>query len=777
MNLDIISNQIYIVAVNEAKLQNHEFITPEHFLYSALMFDMGRTIIAEGGGEVSEIIKDLRAYLNSDIPTKTTSTPTESELLTRMFESAKDITLEIDEDKITLANLLVSIFELSKEECFATNLMINKKVDKLKIAKLVYRYDHKTGAEIDLEDDENIENSEYVEYGGNKDFQIFNDEDFKIFGNEDLKNSQNHQNANSQKFLNKYAPNLTEKAKANIFDPIIGRENILDRTFQILCRRFKNNPVYVGLSGVGKTSLVQGLAQKIANGEVPEKLKDSSVFHLDLGLIVAGTKYRGDFEERLLKVLDLISKEKNPIVYIDEIHQISGNANNSGNADVSSLIKQYFMEENIRFIGSTSHDEYQRVFCKNKSVASKFQKIDVDEPTIDEAILILDGIKNKYEQFHNVKYSSEVIRSACYLTDKYINDRYLPDKAIDVIDEAGAFLRLNSASEEVINVDVSDISDIVAKIALIPTESVSNDDKEKIKNLEQELKCVVFGQDKAIEDIVSAVKLSRAGLKDENKPIANLLFVGSTGVGKTEIANQLSKILGIKLLRFDMSEYQEEHTIGNLIGSPQGYIGHEKGGLLTNAVLKSPHCVLLLDEIEKAHPKILNVLLQVMDYGTLTDNDGRKINFKNIILIMTSNAGASEIGKSVIGFENKKLSSGEVDKAVSRIFSPEFRNRLDEVIVFNPLDFEMAENITKKAFKNLSKMLDEKNVRLKVSEDVIKHISKSGLTLDYGAREILRVINRDVKKIIAEEILFNERENKDIFLCLFENRIQIKQIK
>ena len=526
------------------------------------------------------------------------------------------------------------------------------------------------------------------------------------------------------------------------------------RTVQILCRRTKNNPIHVGEPGVGKTSIVLGLARLINEGKVPEKIKNSEIYSLDIGGLLAGTKYRGDFEERIKKVLDQIKHRVNPIVYIDEIHSIVGaGALGGGSLDASNLLKPYLMEGKIKFIGATTFDEYKKHFEKDKALTRRFQTVEVKEPSISETIEILNGIKKSYEEYHNVSYTDQAIESAVILSNKYINDKFLPDKAIDVIDEAGASISMENSEERAL-IDEVKIEEIISKMCHIPKKTVEKDEIKALMTLENKLKSDIFGQNAAIDEVVKCIKMSRAGLKDEGKPVASMLFVGPTGVWKTEICRVLSKELGIKLIRFDMSEYGEKHAASKLIGAPPGYVGYEEGGLLTDSVRKNPYCVLLLDEIEKAHPDILSVLLQVMDYATLTDNQGRKADFRNVILIMTSNAGAKEIGKNKVGFGERVVQGEAIKDEVKRFFTPEFRNRLDKIVVFNHIDKEMAINITIKEIGLFKEQLLSKNIILEFDDSVINHISSEGVSKEYGAREISRIINSEIKALLIDEILF-----------------------
>lgn len=550
-----------------------------------------------------------------------------------------------------------------------------------------------------------------------------------------------------------FAPCLNDTLKD--VNPLIGREKELDRTIQILCRKDKNNPLHIGEPGVGKTAITYGLVQMIRENRVPEALAGARIFSLDLGGMLAGTQYRGDFEKRLKKVLSDISCEKKPIIYIDEIHNISGaGAVGESSIDASNMLKPYLTDGHIRFIGATTYEEYKKYFEKNKSLVRRFQNIEIKEPSEDETIRILEGLKDKYEDFHGVKYSKGVIEYAVQMSSKYINERYLPDKAIDLIDEAGAYRKLHPTDKKVQIVDKKIINEVLTTICRVPVETVKTDDVSGLSNLEKRMKKKIFGQDEAVEHVVNAVKFSKAGLLDENKPLASLLFVGPTGVGKTEIAKTLAEELGIRLIRFDMSEYGEKHAVAKLIGAPAGYVGYEDGGLLTESIRKNPSSVLLLDEIEKAHSDIYNVLLQVMDYATLTDNQGRKADFRNVIVIMTSNAGASQIGKKMIGFGSENQNEGVIMEAVKQTFQPEFRNRLNKIVVFNSMDEDMASRIAERKLSELVSKLSARKIKLSVDKSSVQLIIKRGITPEFGAREVDRIIRNDIKPLFVDKILF-----------------------
>ena len=553
---------------------------------------------------------------------------------------------------------------------------------------------------------------------------------------------------------NDYLINLNSMVNENKIDKIIGRKKEIDRLIQILSRRNKNNPLLVGESGVGKTAIAEGLAYLISKNNVPAIMQNTIVYSLDIAALIAGTKYRGDFEKRLKGVLSFLQNEENPILFIDEIHTIIGAGSASGGSlDVSNLLKPALGKGQIRCIGSTTFQEYRGIFNQNQALSRRFQKIDVVEPTFDECEEILDGIKDIYEEYHNVKYSNESIKSAVELSTKYINDRFLPDKAIDVIDETGALLNINRKNKKTIKVTKTNIETTISKITKIPEQSITSKDKKNLKNIKDNLKRVIFGQDKAVETLSNAIKLSRVGLRDENKTIGSFLFTGPTGVGKTEISKQLSEIMGIELIRFDMSEYMERHTVSRLIGAPPGYVGYDQGGLLTEAIVKTPHCVLLLDEIEKAHPDIFNILLQVMDAGVLTDNNGRKADFRNVILIMTTNIGAELLSKRNIGFAESSNESDAMN-SLNKLFSPEFRNRLDETIQFNYLDKTVILSIVDKFLTKLQAQLDKRNVEIVVSNKVVNWIADNGYDKEMGARPMERFISQNIKKPLVDKLLF-----------------------
>jgi ATP-dependent Clp protease ATP-binding subunit ClpA len=577
---------------------------------------------------------------------------------------------------------------------------------------------------------------------------------------------------------NSFLINLNNLVEEDKIDNLIGRTKEVERLVQILSRRTKNNPLLVGESGVGKTAIAEGLAYLICNKKVPQIISKSTIYSLDIAALVAGTKYRGDFEKRLKEVLNFLDTKDKPILFIDEIHTIIGAGSASGGSlDVSNLLKPALAKGQIRCIGSTTFQEYRGIFDQNQALSRRFQKIDVLEPNYDECVEILDGLKGIYEEYHNVNYSNESIKTSIELSSKYINDRFLPDKAIDVIDETGAMLNIARKNDKKITVNQSDIEKTISKITKIPEQSITVADKKNLKNIEDDLKRVIFGQDAAVETLSSAIKLSRVGLRDDNKTIGSFLFTGPTGVGKTEISTQLADIMGVDLVRFDMSEYMERHTVSRLIGAPPGYVGFDQGGLLTEAVVKSPHCVLLLDEIEKAHPDIFNILLQVMDAGVLTDNNGRKADFRNVILIMTTNIGAELLGKRNIGF-NKSSNESDAMGSLNKLFSPEFRNRLDETIQFNYLDKTIILSIVDKFLTKLQAQLDKRNVEIVVSKDVIGWIADNGYDKDMGARPMERFISKNIKKPLVDKLLFgNLKAGGQIKLDIKAGNLKFSEIK
>lgn len=724
MQIDILLNEIVAAAYSEAKVSSHEYLTPEHILYASLFLEESSKIIKDCGIDVEVLIEDLSSYFKDNINKVNDREPVQTLGVQNILSSAAEHVLSCGKDIIKFEDFLVAIYDY--EECFGSYFLKKQGISRLDILKSITM-------KYDAED-------EYKEEKIEKD---------KI--EEDTK---------EQGILEKYTVELTKKALNGEIDPLIGREDILQRTIQTLCRRMKNNPIHIGEPGVGKTAITEGLAALIAKNQVPDLLKGFRIYSLDMGAILAGTKYRGDFEERIKKVLNEIMKEEKAIIYIDEIHTVIGAGAISGGAmDASNILKPFIDRGRLRVIGSTTLEEYKKIFEKDRALSRRFQKIEVNEPTKVEAYEILLGLRKNYEDFHGVQYTDGALKAAVELSAKYIQDRFLPDKAIDVMDEAGAIAAISRADKEKVVISEKEIEKVVAVMGKVPEESVSSNELEKLRKLEGELKNHIFGQDKAIHDIVDAIKRSRAGFNEGDKPVASLLFVGPTGVGKTEIARQLSETLGLSLVRFDMSEYQEKHSVSRLIGSPPGYVGYEEGGLLTEAIRRTPNCVLLLDEIEKAHADILNVLLQVMDYATLTDNTGKRADFKSVILIMTSNAGAREIGKPIIGFGGREHNSGAISEEVERVFSPEFRNRLDGIVIFNKLNKDMSIKVTKKALHRFEEQLVAKKIKLLVTEQCINYIAEKALNSNYGAREIYRAVQQEIKPYFVDEVLFGKLSN------------------
>ncbi|MDR1941576.1 MAG: ATP-dependent Clp protease ATP-binding subunit ClpA [Endomicrobium sp.] len=719
MDISQLSQSVIEAACNEARKYRHEYITPEHILYAALAFSEVQEIFSYCGADIKLIRTLIEEYFKQKVDVISAKTePVSSIGFQNILNRAQQNSLNAQKDTVDIADILIALYDETKYySSYSMRKAGIKRID------LLTALSHN-----DIEDEEeNI--------------------------------SDPHEKAGKKKnALERYAINLTKLAGENKLEPLIGRETELERIIQVLCRRLKNNPVLVGDSGVGKTVIIEGLAQKIVNNDIAPMLADFSIFSLDLAALLAGTKYRGDFEERLKRVIDEIVNRENAILFIDEIHTLVGFGSVSGNSlDAANLLKPALASGKIRCIGSTTYEEYAKFFDKERAFSRRFQKIDIDEPSIDDSITILQGLKSKYEEFHHVSYTDEAIETAVKLSAQYITERRLPDKAIDIIDEAGAFTHIKAAKNmKTEKIDAKLIESIIAKSAKIPQRSVIESEKDKLKSLESKLLERIFGQDDAVSAVVKAIKQSRAGLRALEKPIANFMFVGPTGVGKTELARGLADILGITLHRFDMSEYQEKHTISRLIGSPPGYVGYEEGGLLTDALRKHPHCVVLLDEIEKAHSDIYNILLQIMDYATLTDNNGRRADFRNAVLIMTSNAGAHEIGKKLIGFNDKSIDFSAVNSAVEKIFNPEFRNRLDAVIHFKHLSKEMIKSIVCKELNLFKDLLAQKNITFEASDNCINKLAQDGYSAKFGARNIGRVIEEKIKSPFADEILFGD---------------------
>ncbi|MHB9293893.1 putative ATP-dependent Clp protease ATP-binding subunit ClpA [Hollandina sp. SP2] len=787
-------------AYHEAKVRNHEYLTPEHILYAALAFDEVQSILSACGANLDMLKDGMENYFKQKVPSMGDTEPTQTVGFQSVIERAVLQSQASQKHILDVADILVSLYDEEQNYCaYYLRKLGVKRFELLNVlshgfdGERPFAFNKMNGTGLQEKKEEALDEEGTDPAQKNK--------------------------GNKRSALERYATELTALAKEYKLEPVIGREAELDRTVQVLCRRLKNNPVHVGDSGVGKTAITEGLAQRIVTGNVPPTLKNFSIFSLDMGALVAGTKYRGDFEERIKRVIEEILKKERAILFIDEIHTLVGAGSVSGGAlDASNLLKPALTSGKIRCIGSTTHEEYSKFFDKDRALSRRFQKIDINEPSEHDAIAILQGLKSKYEEYHKVRYSDEAVAGAVRLSAQFITERRLPDKAIDVIDEAGAFARIvafkqseqqrllhkeeadpgtkNSLSKkfafffdkhdktekiekteknvsyeaeagslaqgvsvqegtvEIIDIGLPLIESVVSRIARIPERSVGENEKDKLRHLEERLRRRLFGQDEAITMVVKAVKRSRAGFRAEGKPVANFLFVGPTGVGKTELARSLAQVLGVSMHRFDMSEYQEKHTISRLIGSPPGYVGYEEGGLLTDAIRKQPHSVVLLDEIEKAHPDIYNILLQIMDYATLTDNNGRKADFRNAVLIMTSNAGARDIGKNLIGFGERSIDASAVDGAVEKTFTPEFRNRLDGVVRFSHLSREIMTSIVRKELESFKTQLAEKKVTVEVTDTCVDHLTTDGYSREFGARNVGRVIEDKIKSFFVDEVLF-----------------------
>lgn len=714
-------------AFARARDKRHEFMTVEHLLLALLENDAAKEALQACQADLDALRNELDIFIDQTTPLIPESDETRETQPTlsfqRVLQRAVFHVQSSGRSEVTGANVLVAIF--SEQESHAAYLLKKNDISRLDIVNFISHGITKASNEGD-----NASSSD--SFGG----------------------AENAEEANSEDRLENFATNLNEVAKQGNIDPLIGRDKELERTIQVLCRRRKNNPLLVGEAGVGKTAIAEGLAWRIVEGQVPEIIQSSVIYSLDIGSLLAGTKYRGDFEKRFKAILKQLEKEEDAILFIDEIHTIIGaGAASGGQVDAANLIKPLLSSGKLRCIGSTTYQEYSSIFEKERALSRRFQKIDIVEPSLDDTTKILIGLKPKYEAHHEVRYTNKALRAAVELSAKYINERHLPDKAIDVIDEAGARSRLAPASRRKKTVSVADIESMVAKMARIPEKSVSSSDKDTLQKLDDRMKMLVFGQDPAIDVLSEAIKLTRAGLGADNKPVGSFLFAGPTGVGKTEVTVQLSKLMGIELLRFDMSEYGERHSVSRLIGAPPGYVGYDQGGLLTDAVIKNPHSVVLLDEIEKAHPDIFNLLLQVMDNGTLTDNNGRKADFRNVILVMTTNAGVAETEKKSIGLiqqDHAPDAMGEIKK----VFTPEFRNRLDNIIWFNSLDPSVISQVVDKFIVELQVQLDARGVSLEVSEDARHWLADKGYDKTMGARPMGRVIQEKLKKPLANELLF-----------------------
>lgn len=715
------------MAFARAREHRHEFMTVEHLLLALLSNPSAREALEACSVDLVALRQELEAFIEQTTPVLPTSEeerdtqPTLS--FQRVLQRAVFHVQSSGRSEVTGANVLVAIF--SEQESQAAYLLRKHEVSRLDVVN-------------------------FISHGTRK------DEPNQAPGAD---NPVNEEQAGGEERMENFTTNLNQLARVGGIDPLIGRDKELERAIQVLCRRRKNNPLLVGESGVGKTAIAEGLAWRIVQGDVPEVMADCTIYSLDIGSLLAGTKYRGDFEKRFKALLKQLEQDQNSILFIDEIHTIIGaGAASGGQVDAANLIKPLLSGGKIRVMGSTTYQEFSNIFEKDRALARRFQKIDITEPSVEETVQIINGLKTKYEAHHDVRYTAKAIRAAVELAVKYINDRHLPDKAIDVIDEAGARSRLMPASKRKKTVNVSDIETVVARIARIPEKSVSASDRDTLKTLNDRLKMLVFGQDKAIEALTEAIKMSRAGLGHDHKPVGSFLFAGPTGVGKTEVTVQLAKSLGIELLRFDMSEYMERHTVSRLIGAPPGYVGFDQGGLLTDAVIKHPHAVLLLDEIEKAHPDVFNLLLQVMDNGTLTDNNGRKADFRNVILVMTTNAGVRETERKSIGLIRQDNSTDAMEE-IKKIFTPEFRNRLDNIIWFNHLSTEVIHQVVDKFIVELQVQLDQKGVSMEVSQEARDWLAEKGYDRAMGARPMTRIIQDNLKKPLANELLFGTLVN------------------
>lgn len=737
------------LAFRQAKESRHEFMTVEHLLLALLDNPSAIDVLGACGADMNIIRANVLEFIQETtpiIPAEEEERETQPTLgFQRVLQRAVFHVQSSGKSEVSGSNVLVAIF--SEQESQAAYILKKAGISRLDIVNYISHGIAKI--------DQNPSNSP-IEDG--------------------------EQVAEEPRTIENFSVNLNEEALKGNIDPLIGRDSELERTLQVLGRRRKNNPLFVGEAGVGKTAIAEGLANLIVNEQVPEFLSNTTIYSLDMGALLAGTKYRGDFEKRFKALLKDLESDENAILFIDEIHTIIGaGAASGGMLDASNLIKPLLSAGKLRCLGSTTYQEYQSIFEKDRALARRFQKIDIVEPSVEDTTKILQGLKEKYETHHGIRYTNAALRAAAQLSAKYINERFLPDKAIDVIDEAGAKQQLVAASKRKKTISNTDIESIVAKMARIPEKSVSSTEKDSLKTLDRNLKLVVFGQDEAIEELTSVIRLSRAGLGDDEKPVGSFLFAGPTGVGKTEVTKQLAKILGVELLRYDMSEYMEKHAVSRLIGAPPGYVGYEQGGLLTDAVIKHPHAVVLLDEIEKAHEDVYNILLQVMDHGTLTDNNGRKADFRNIILVLTTNAGVQETVRQSIGFKQQDHSLDAMSE-INKVFSPEFRNRLDNIVWFNHLSNEVIQQVVDKFIVELQAKLDEKGVSLELTREAKKWLAEHGYDKAMGARPMARLIQEQLKKELANELLFGELTNggvakvgvkKDKLVLSFEDKKEL----
>lgn len=763
-------NKAMKFASQKALVENSDFITPEHLLYGMMTLPQMQDLMwsCNEAFDLDNFLDELDEHIEESTKddsqgAKPNDICEPSFQLQQVFTDAVRQAIMAERKAIDMPMAINAI--LCLENSWAAYLLrkhANVEDFEIMTATEIHFHERSTGVE---EDDDQYSNGE-----GDNPFGLFDDDDEDLlFGDEDDFSSPSHKNDKWKKYVTCINEHLAEK------NPLIGRERELDRTIQVLCRKDKNNPLHIGEPGVGKTALVYGVARRIEEGKVPDRLKGCNIYQLDMGTLLAGTRFRGDMEQRLKQIMEGVTSEAHCIIYLDEIHNIVGAGKGAeGGSDVSDLLKPYLDDDRIRVIGATTYTEYNKNFTRSVGMIRRFQTIDVEEPSIDEAIHILKSLKPIYEKYHHVKYDDAAIEYAVTSSAKFITDRFLPDKAIDIIDEAGAQAEMEGKKYK--KIGKKQIAEVLAKVAKIDALAIKQDDNKNLASLESRMKDVIYGQDRAIQTVVEAVQLSKAGLTDENKPLASLLFVGPTGVGKTEVAKMLAQELGVKLVRFDMSEYVEKHTVAKLIGAPAGYVGYDDGGLLTDAVRKSPDCVLLLDEIEKAHSDIFNILLQVMDYGVLTDSKGRKAHFKNVILIMTNNAGAQYASQASVGFASTASAGSAMLKQVKHTFKPEFINRLNEIVVFNDMDEQMAKLILGKKLRELNAKLAAKSVSITLTDEAHQHLLKSGYSKEYGAREMDRVIQQQLKTMLMREILFGKlKKGGEATVDLQNGTLTIKQ--
>ena len=736
-----------MAAQSEAKDRHHEYLCVEHILYALLHHDTGIRIIKSCGGNVDRIKQDLEEFFSQQETVGEDNSPQQTRAVQRVLHLAIMHVNSSGKASADVGDILVAIHRESQS--YASYFLQKEGITRLDLLNFISHGIAKVAVEEEEDDNLNYDNGDEEE---------------------------TRQNRSENDPLKLYTNNLSKQAEENRLDPLIGRENELQRTIQILCRRRKNNPIYVGDPGVGKTAIAEGLALMIHEGRTPDLLRGADIFSLDIGALLAGTKFRGDFEQRIKAVLKALLQKPKSILFIDEIHTIIGaGATSGGSMDVSNLLKPALAKGDIRCVGSTTYDEYKKVFEKDRALSRRFQKIDITEPSVPDTIQILNGLKPRYEKHHHLRYTRSALVSAAELSAKYVNDRYLPDKAIDIIDEAGSLVRLKQGSKRK-TVNPQDIERVIASITRIPVEKMTSNDKEQLKDLEKRLKLQVFGQDDAIRILTQAIKRSRAGLRGPEQPIGSFLFTGPTGVGKTELAKQLAFIMGIHFQRFDMSEYMEKHTVSRLIGAPPGYVGFDQGGLLTDAVRKNPHCVVLLDEIEKAHPDIFNILLQVMDHATLTDNNGREADFRNVVLIMTSNVGAKEMTSSVIGF-GSGMPKSPSKQALEKTFSPEFRNRLDNIVPFAGLPEKVVLMVVDKLLVALEVKLQPQKVVISVSDPARSWLAKKGYDPMFGARPMARTIQQEIETVLADEVLFGKLQNGgQVNISLKNDKLHFKYV-